>query len=93
MRGLALEAIPGIRRYQLIQNDLERFVLRIEAGPAAPPGLAAAGRSAVCALVGPGAEVAVALETDLEPPPGRKFRVVQSRLGASPAPDAAAGAG
>ena len=86
---LALEAIEGIRRYQLIQNEIDRFVLRVDAGMDAPAGLEEAGRSAIRDLVGQDAAVEVVRERALDPPPGRKFRVVESRLGAPPRPEAA----
>lgn len=87
---VALEAIAGIRRYQLIQHDISRFVLRVEAGPGAQADLGKAACSVIRGLVSPDAEVEFVTEATLDPPPGRKFRVVESRLGTAAVPDTAA---
>jgi phenylacetate-CoA ligase len=89
---LALEAVAGIRRYQLIQHDISRFVLRIEADPGAQGDLGEAACAIIRGLVGADAEVEIVAEATLDPPPGRKFRVVESRLGAGAGavPDTAA---
>ncbi len=87
---LALEAINGIQRYQLIQNDIDRFVLRVEAGAGQPADLEDAGQRAIRGLAGAGAAVEVVLEANLDPPPGRKFRVVESKLREPPPSDAVA---
>jgi phenylacetate-CoA ligase len=87
---LALERVEGIRRYQLIQHDLKRFSLRVEPGPDAGADLGAVAGRVIRGLLGAGADVEITLESALDPPPGRKFRVVESRLGQGAYPDPAA---
>jgi phenylacetate-CoA ligase len=87
---LALESIADIQRYQLIQDDINRFVLRVEAQRGDWADLAEAACSAIRGLVGPDAVVNIAVEANLDPPPGQKFRVVECRLGVRASPDGAA---
>lgn len=81
---LALEHIAGIRRYQVVQEDFDDFLLRVEAGgdpgDGNPEDLEAAAREAIGGVLGPGIRVRLRREESLDPPPGRKFRVVESRL-------------
>ena len=81
-----IEDLPGIERYQLVQEALDRFTLRAQ-GPEPSRGLAAAlARGAIGEIAGTRAEVAVVWEASLEPRSGRKFRVVESRLAADEGP-------
>jgi phenylacetate-coenzyme A ligase PaaK-like adenylate-forming protein len=79
---LAIERIAGIRRYQLVQEDFEDFLLRVE-GNGDLGGLEAAAREAIGDVLGPGMRVRLRPEESLDPPAGRKFRVVESHV-ASP---------
>ncbi len=77
---LALEEMGGIARYRVVQEALDRF--RVEVEPEAGPGsgLEEAIRGALSALLGSGATIRVAFRDSLDPPPGRKFKVVENRL-------------
>jgi phenylacetate-CoA ligase len=76
-----LQELP-VRRYQLVQQDLNRFRLRLS--PARPDdALADQARTMIRHIAGADAEVDVAWEDDLDPPPAIKFRAVESRIGRS----------
>jgi len=70
----------------VIQSARERFTVRVEETHGAVAAIPAAVRAAVLRVVGEGAEVHVAREARLEPAHGRKFRVVECRLGAENRP-------
>ena len=78
---LALEHIPGLERYQVLQEELDRFTVRHE-GP--EEGFSERERSVRQALeqvLGGGCRVRLERRPNLDPPAGRKFRVVESRFG------------
>ena len=77
---LAIEQVPGISRYQVLQNDIDRFVVRAESDGADNAATSARLTAIIADLVGPNAAVEVRYEDNLDPPAGRKFRVVESRL-------------
>ena len=79
----AVETIPGMERYQVIQDSLERYRLRVQGRFADPEAARAEIVTAVKGVVGAAAAVEVAFEDRVEPPPGRKFRVVESRVTAA----------
>jgi phenylacetate-CoA ligase len=82
---LALEQVPRIDRYQVVQDSFDAFTIRLESRGTADKSVEEAARSAVTRIVGQNAQVRVYRETTLEPPPGKKFRVVESRVaGAEP---------
>jgi hypothetical protein len=76
----AIEGIPHLVRYQIIQEALDRFTVRAESE--APDAslteerIVRAIRSAVAVPV----DVKVCWTRELDPPPGCKFRVVHSCL-------------
>jgi phenylacetate-CoA ligase len=76
---LALEKVGGLARYQVVQTAADRlevgFVLR-----RTDPSAAAQVREAVSILAGPGVTVVAVERTNLDPPPGTKFRVVERRV-------------
>lgn len=82
----AIEGIAGVGRFQVIQSAPERFTVRVEETHGAAAAIPAAVRAAVLRVVGEEAEVHVAREARLEPAHGRKFRVVECRLGAESRP-------
>ena len=74
---LALEHVPGLLRYQVVQDSWDTFTVRFESGEAVSE---AAVRSALAGVVGPDAHVRIERTESLDPPPGRKFRVIQCDL-------------
>ena len=86
----AIEQVPGLGRYQLIQEDFQRFVVGYEADRSAGSNgeaTAEAIRRVVAAIVGDDARIDVVRRDSLDPSPGRKFRVVESRLRAATTED------
>ncbi len=81
----AIEEVAGVVRYQIVQEDYERFVVRVESQRSDLNGLGDGIRSAVRQLVHDRVEVEVECRESLEPRPGQKFRVVESRVGRSDA--------
>jgi len=82
---IELEKIPGIERYQIIQEDVNRFTVRYEGSELGSDERERAARRALVRVVGPRCEVRTERHENLDPPPGRKFRVVESRLTREPA--------
>jgi phenylacetate-CoA ligase len=81
-----IEKLPGLNRYQVVQNHIDSFTVRVEQsnGEGAPPEDAI--RATVQAIVGGSATVDIELLNRLTPAPGRKFRVVESELGEDATP-------
>ncbi len=80
---LKFEQIPGVRRYQVIQEDFGLFTVRLEEGESAGGGgTVQAAQQAIRSIVGRDARVRVQIERNLDPPPGQKFCVVECRLSA-----------
>lgn len=77
----ATEGIPGIERYQLVQEDFARFRLRVLGQDVLGAAIREAASSVVRDLVGSATVVEVSFERTLDPPAGRKFRVVECRVG------------
>ncbi len=75
----SLQAAPGVRQVQVVQEQMEVFRLRVvptgEAGPEARDL-----RERLLTLLGPGIEVRVELVDRLEPGPGGKVRTIVSLL-------------
>jgi len=86
---LALERIDGIERYQVLQEGLEEFVVRVEA-PAFDEAIATRVRHALRDLVGPAARISVRPEDRLAVSPDENPRAVESRLGVAAVPGGAA---
>lgn len=76
-----IEVLPGMRRFQVVQDDIDRFLVRAQVATDAPLDTPERIVAAVRSIVGEAATVAVELATRIDPPPGRKFRVVESRVG------------
>lgn len=83
---LAIERVPGLERYQVIQEDFGRFTIRFEGEDAGVDNVVAAARHAIANLCGEELEIRAVREANLDPPPGKKFRVVECRLGRMPHP-------
>jgi phenylacetate-CoA ligase len=80
---LALEQIGGLARYQIVQENIDRFLVRAQGTRGADIDRRIA--AALHGLFGISTDIEVRWEADLEPPPGRKFRVVECRLPAEAA--------
>lgn len=78
---LALESIPGLARFQVVQEQTGALLVRYEtSADAAAMHVPDAIRGALGALVGNETRIEVRREDSINPPAGRKFRVVESRL-------------
>jgi phenylacetate-CoA ligase len=67
-------------RYQVIQEDAETFIVRVESASGGEDVPADGVRAALQDVVGPACRISVQPTPRLLPAPGRKFRVVESRL-------------
>lgn len=82
----ALEKLPGIRRFQVVQEQPLDFLVRIEAGGAEESRLREEVRRVVAESLGADgreARIQVKREASLEGAPGRKYRVVECRMSAT----------
>jgi phenylacetate-CoA ligase len=76
-----LERVPGVRRFQVVQEDIGAFTVRVVTEDDDHAASSRGIRSALCSVLGPGIRVNVRQETRIDPPPGVKFRVVESLMG------------
>ena len=76
----AIETVAGLNRYQIIQESLNHFVVRVDGRPAdrAAAETQIAGR--VRSVIPEAKDVVVQWDEMLDPPAGRKFRVVECRM-------------
>lgn len=77
-----LEQVRGVSRFQVVQHRPDAVEVRLQ-GPSVAA-VAEGARRALGSLLGPGLQVEVRFAPDLDPPPGRKFRLVQSLVGQGP---------
>ncbi|MEX0886223.1 MAG: hypothetical protein WD009_07260 [Phycisphaeraceae bacterium] len=80
---MAMEKVPGVVRYQIVQDAPEHVTVRYEAHAGSAASAAATVPAAARAMrdvLGPRVRVDVRREASLDPAPGSKFRVVQSRM-------------
>jgi len=77
---VALENIPGLGRYQVLQERIDDLTVRVENTEREKHLLAGDIRSALDPVIGPHTRIEVRYEESLKPPPGRKFRVVESHV-------------
>ncbi|HSE78738.1 MAG TPA: hypothetical protein VLG66_12110 [Alphaproteobacteria bacterium] len=78
-----IKQIDGIERYRIIQNDLQNFTVCYEGAPDSAGAREARIIEVIRKLVGGDARVEVRRMDNLDPPPGQKFRIVESRLATS----------
>ena len=76
----ALEAVAGLHRFRIVQRDRDRFLVEVQRTRAAGTAGDEDIRGALRRVLGPEAAIDVASAEKLDPPPGKKFRVVQSEL-------------
>lgn len=77
---LALEEVKGIARYRVIQESPTGFLVEIEPERRAEDAITEAVRRVLGEVLGSGVTIRVAFRDSLEPPAGRKFKVVENRL-------------
>lgn len=83
---LALENIAGIGRYQILQDAIDQFTVRIERSDVEPNNIGQKSiersvKDALHPVLGANAQYVVRFENSLTPPAGKKFRVIQNRVG------------
>jgi phenylacetate-CoA ligase len=76
----ALEKIAGLRRYQVIQDDFDEFTVVAEADQGGGLELKEHIRRTMHDIIGSESRVSVQITDAIRHVPGRKFRVVESRL-------------
>lgn len=77
---LALEKIAGLGRYQILQNDINRFTVRIEKNGLDQTHLKESVVNALEPILGSDVQYLIKLEDSLIPSSGKKFRVVENRI-------------
>ena len=77
---LAMERIGGVERYRVVQTDLRDFTVYYEGVADSAEVREERIGEAIRRLAGRDARVAVRRTDNLDPPPGQKFRIVESRL-------------
>ncbi|HFD79871.1 MAG TPA: phenylacetate--CoA ligase family protein [Gammaproteobacteria bacterium] len=77
---LALEGVNGLDRYQILQERVDELIVRIEETGSDKQTVENSVRSALQKITGPQARIEVRFEGSLQPPDGRKFRVVECRI-------------
>lgn len=85
----AVEAVAGLGRFQIVQEAAGRFRVRLERSGGLGHSAADAAEAVAARLrraIPEPVEVEVTMEASLDPPPGRKFRVVESRVAPQPEP-------
>jgi phenylacetate-CoA ligase len=75
-----LEHLKGLKRYQLIQKGFDNFTLKIEANHNDHLSSTGEVKKLLEPLLGYDAIVNVVTVNELTPPPGQKFRVIESKL-------------
>lgn len=80
---LAIEQIDGVDRFRVVQNGLHDFTVHHEGATDGAGAREERIGNAVRRLVGADARVSVRRMDNLDPPPGQKFRIVESRLAMS----------
>jgi len=76
----ALEKLPNVLRFQVIQEDYTRITVRVETDGKGGHGVEDGVRSTAKLILGENIEVTVVEVDKIQTVPGRKFRVVESKL-------------
>lgn len=76
----AIEALPGIARFQVVQETLDRAVVRLVPGPDFGDEPARRIRAELRRVL-PGMEIDIEVCPSIEPEAGGKFRIVRSKIG------------
>lgn len=75
------EQVAWIERYEFVQDDRDRVILRIAALIPPRADVLAVLKDKVAGLLGPGVDVRIELVPEIQPGSGGKFRVLRSLLG------------
>ena len=76
----AIEAIAGLKRYQIVQERLDSFVVRVDGEPDHRPTVEAQIIARARSVIPEATEVVVRWDERLDPPAGSKLRVVECRM-------------
>ena len=76
----ALEKLPGIQRYQVIQEDYNKFTVKVETGQKSVAVADGEILEIMRSVLGNQITAVVLRNVEIDSEPGRKFRVVESRL-------------
>ncbi len=76
----AVSEIPGLRRFQIVQDRVDRLTVRVESTQPLGADLHSQLEHELRSVLGPSIGIAVEPVATLEPPPGIKFRVIESRI-------------
>ncbi|MCB1885125.1 MAG: phenylacetate--CoA ligase family protein [Geminicoccaceae bacterium] len=79
-----LGPLPGLDRYRVVQTGERDFKVQFEEKSGRAPPAEGAVRGALGPLLGDDATISLCGEPTLEPPPGRKFRLVECQWGGGP---------
>jgi phenylacetate-CoA ligase len=74
----AVENVPGMRRFQVIQDEPAFMTVRVQGDQDSD--VAAAVQAALRPLMGPIVSIKVAFAPSLDPPLGQKFKLIECRL-------------
>ena len=77
---VALETVPGLGRYQVVQERVDELTVRTESTEREKHLLTRDIRGALEPVIGSQTRIEVKVEESLNPQPGCKFRVVESRV-------------
>jgi len=75
------EQVSWIERYELVQEERDRVIVRIAALSPPPAEVLAALKDSIADLLGPGVDVRIELVPEIQPGSGGKYRVLRSLLG------------
>lgn len=76
----AIREIPGLRRFQVVQDRVDRLTVRVESALPLGDDLPRRLEHELRAVLGPAIKIAIEPVPTLEPPPGVKFRLIESRI-------------
>ncbi|MGD9508453.1 MAG: phenylacetate--CoA ligase family protein [Geminicoccaceae bacterium] len=76
----AIREIPGVRRFQIVQERADRLTVRIEGARPLGDDLSRQLEHELRPVLGPAIGIGIEPVPTLEPPPGVKFRLIESRI-------------
>lgn len=76
----AIREIPGLRRFQIVQERVNQLTVRLESAGQPGEGFLGEVEQKLHAVLGPAIMIEFETVATLEPPPGVKFRLIESRL-------------
>jgi hypothetical protein len=75
----AVGGVPGVRRYQIVQDEVGLIRVRLEQAVAPSADVANRIEEGIRSVVEESTRVVIETVATLEPPPGTKFRIVENR--------------